>query len=560
MKKSLSLQKKFILMYRAAVDAGLSREQFGQYIGMVPHSVARKRLKIKDAFGTDLPQLELTGEYDIPDEQLEQFEQRCSELNDEMNKNEYKVIKPSNSSTIKKYVITSAQNATPVHHGFFNSIKSYLRVNNAELLVIPYRYRNPNSLWTDKDHEWWHQDLVQYMSENNIELCHGLQVMGHIKMQPTAVNPLSGFDSYTGTDSGIFGHPKVQLKTIPTPSKNLPKVLSTTGSITIPNYTDSKAGHKGEFHHSLSAVVVEVEGDMFHMRHIHGDDETGEFYDLDRHYTPDTVTSNHRIEALVTGDTHIEFLDGEVDKATYTNSDSIVNVLRPKNLAYHDLQDFYARNHHHRGNDILSVGKHRYGRNNVEEGLQLAADFIDRNASDDMTSVIIKSNHDEALDRWLRESDPKMDSENAQFYYYMKYHQLKSIKRTETGFTSIDPFEFWCYNPDNERGLNDTNNTVFLGRDESFSVKNVEIGFHGDAGPNGSRGTINSMAKIGPKCIIGHSHTPGIHEGVYQVGLSAKKNLEYARGPSSWLHTHCIVYPDGSRTLIHVINGKWRGT
>lgn len=557
MNKALSLQKKFILMYRAAITAGLSREQFGQYVGMVPHSVARKRLKIKDKFGTDLAQLPLTGEYEIDEEQLELFESTCAELHEEISKNTEKEVR----STSKTYVITSAQNATPLHHGFFNCIKTYLEKNDAELLVIPYRYRNPNSLWTDKDHDWWHQDLVPYMSENNIELCRGLQVMGHIKMQPTAVNPLSGFDSYTGTDSGIFGHPKVQLKTIPTPSKSLPKILTSTGSLTIPNYTDSKAGHKGEFHHSLAAVIVEVTNNEFHIRHIHGDDETGEFYDLDKHYTADNVTENHRIEALVTGDTHIEFLDGDVDNATFTNPDSIMKVLKPKNLVYHDILDFYARNHHHRGNDIIAVGKHRYGRNNVEEGLQMVADFIDRNTTKGTTNIIVKSNHDEALDRWLREIDPKTDAENAQFYYYMKYHQLKNIKITDTGFTSMDPLEFWCHNPDSEKGLSSIENTVFLGRNQSFSVKNIEIGFHGDSGPNGARGSIQNMSKIGPKCIIGHSHSPGINEGAYQVGLSAKLNLEYVGGsPSSWLHTHCIVYPDGSRTLINIINGKWRNS
>lgn len=554
MSKSLYLQKKFILMYRAAVKAGLSREQFAECVGMQPQSINRKRLKIKDKFGTDLPHLELAGLYEYDEEKLELFNQFCAELQKETkikSKKEYR----SNSRT---YVITSAQNATPIHFGFFDSIKTFCDHNDAELIVVPYRYKNPNSLWTDKEQEWWQSDIVEFINDNNVHICKGLQVMGHIKMQPTAVNPLSGFDSYTGTDSGVFGHPKIQLKTIPTPSKSLPKILTTTGSITIPNYTDSKAGHKGEFHHSLAAVVVEVDGDQFHIRHVHADDETGAFYDLDTRYEANRVSTGHRIEALVTGDTHIEFLDNEVDKATYTDPDSIMNVLRPKCLAYHDLQDFYARNHHHRGNDILAVGKHRYGRNNVEEGLQMAADFVDRNSRSDVYSIIVKSNHDEALDRWLKEADPKYDTENAQFYYYMKYHQLRNIQRTETGFETIDPFEFWCKNPESEKGLSSIDNTVFLGRDESFSVEGIEIGFHGDAGPNGSRGTINSMAKIGPKCIIGHSHTPGIMEGVYQVGLSAKLNLEYARGPSSWMQSHCLVYPDGSRTLIHVIDGKWR--
>jgi hypothetical protein len=549
-----ALYKKFIILYRAAVKAGLSREQFAKYIGMQPQSVARKRLKVKEKYGTDLTVLEQTGEENIPKELKDKFETLYNMMFSEIGKSKKPIKRSNNKAT---YVITSAQNATPVFENFLSSIKKFISYNNAELMVIPYRYKNPTSVWTEKDHDWWHPSLQEYITDEHIHLCEGMRVMGHIKMQPTASHPLSGFDSYTNTDSGIFGHPKVQLKTIPTPNMKMPKILTTTGSITLPNYTDSTAGHKGEFHHSASAVIVEVDDGEFHIRHIHAD-EDGTFYDLDKKYSSNGIETGQTIEALITGDTHVEFIDKSVDEATYTNVDSIVNILKPKHLIYHDIHDAYARNHHHKGNDILAVGKHRYGRNNVEQELQLSADFIDRNSRPWMTNVIVKSNHDEALDKWLRETDPKQDSENSQFYYYMKYHQLKNIKKTPTGFMSIDPFSFWCNNPESLTGLKSKNNTVFLKRKDSYMIKDIELGFHGDAGPNGSRGTVNSLSKIGTKIIIGHSHSPGINEGAYQVGLSARLDLEYTRGPSSWLHTHAIVYPNGARTLINIINGKWR--
>ncbi len=89
-------------------------------------------------------------------------------------------------------------------------------------------------------------------------------------------------------------------------------------------------------------------------------------------------------------------------------------------------------------------------------------------------------------------------------------------------------------------------------------VAGVELGMHGDRGPNGSRGSIKNLRRIGVKSIIGHSHTPGIEEGCYQVGTSTVLNLEYANGPSSWLNTHCLLYPNGKRTLVNIIDGKWR--
>ena len=132
----------------------------------------------------------------------------------------------------------------------------------------------------------------------------------------------------------------------------------------------------------------------------------------------------------------------------------------------------------------------------------------------------------------------------------MMYHMLVSIKQTNTGYSTMDPFKFWCFNPDEQHGLRNTEDVIFLQRDQSYTICDIEVGFHGDKGPNGSRGTIQSFAKVGPKTIIGHSHSPGIHEGVYQVGVSTRLDLEYVSGPSSWLQTHCIIYNSGHRTVL----------
>lgn len=561
--KQFESMEAFVLNYRAAHQAGLRTEELAHLLNIKPATVARHRITVKHTLGFSLPELEkvrstLKGTESIAPDQfaVDAFERAKEDLRHTKDKAKAHVLNTSR----KRFVITSAQNATPVHAGFLRAIEVYCEANDAELMIIPYRYRNPTSIWSDADdsHDWWHSDVYPYLVERQIELSPDIKVMGHIKIQPTAVHPLSGFDSYTGNASGIFGHPSIEMKTVPTPARALPKILTTTGAVTIPNFTDTKAGHKGDFNFSLAAVVVELDGDRFYQRHIHGDDDTGSFYDLTKIYTSRGVKEGGRVEALVAGDIHAEFHDPGVERATYTDSDSIMNTLRPRHWVAHDLEDFYRRNHHHRGDDLIAFGKHHYGRNNVEEGLQISADFIDKHSRDDMTNVIVKSNHDEALDRWLRESDPRGDPENAVFFHYMKYNQYKHIEMTDTGFRTIDPFEFWCKNPESQSGLENIERTVFLDRDQSFTIKGIEIGFHGDVGPNGSRGSRKSLSKIGPKLIIGHSHSPGIFQGVYQVGISARANLDYARGPSSWLHTHCIIYPDGHRTLINIIKGKWK--
>lgn len=549
----------FVLKYKAALKSKLSREEFATYMGIKPETVIRRRLTVKTNTGLDLAYLPSDSKYDgkVSVEKIERFEEELQKLKEKNEGPKVSVLKNKK----KVYIIVSAQNATPIHSGFWSTLLKYAELRNAEILVIPYRYKNPTSVWSENsaDEDYWWEPLTPYLVSSKVKLCEGLQVAAQIKIQPTAVHPLSGLDTITGIDSGIFGHPKLQLKTVATPSKKLPKILATTGTCTIENYTDSKAGHKGHFHHNISALVVEVDDDKFHMRHVHGED-SGAFYDLDYYYTPNGRKKYGRLPALISGDVHAEFLDEKVKAGTFVGPNSIVEHLRPEILGFHDVEDFYRRNHHHRGNDILAYGKHHFGRNNVEEGLQITADFIDSVSRDDTLNLIIRANHDEAFDRWLKEADPKIDPENAKFYYYMKFHQLDKIKPTRTGYQTIDAFEFWCKNPMDQKGLASIENTKFLRRDESFVVNGIEIAFHGDVGNNGARGSIHSYSKIGPKVVIGHSHSPGILEGAYQVGVSAYLDLEYAVGPSSWLHTHCLIYPNGSRTLINLINGEWRAS
>src|SRR5690606_34189370 len=115
-------------------------------------------------------------------------------------------------------------------------------------------------------------------------------------------------------------------------------------------------------------------------------------------------------------------------------------------------------------------------------------------------------------------------------------------------------FAYWM-----QKKLGKDGRYVFLRRDESCQIGGIEVGYHGDKGPNGSRGSIKGFGKIGAKTIIGHSHTPGIKDGVYQVGTSSRLRLEYNSGPSGWLHCHACIYQNGKRSLINVIGTEWRG-
>lgn len=564
-KQILSNQREdFILKYKAASKTKLTREQLADYLGILPKSVLRRKQEIAKETGLILSELKSLPGVDASIDSIVEFESILHTMAQSILKIErVNNVDEKTKVTIetnKKYVITSAQNATPVFQPFLKSLQHYCDVNNAELVIIPYRYKNPTSIWNDnnKKEEWWHLSIQKYLIEYERKIGKHIRIMGNIKIQPTASNPLSGFDSVTGIDSAIFGHPNVELKVIPAAPEKFPKILVTTGSVTIPNYSDSKAGHKGAFHHKYSAIVVEIDDDeLFHFRHITSDNK-GHFYDLDKKYMQTAVIENQRALALVAGDIHAEVVDDNTVNALFTDEDSVASITNPENFIFHDIIDFGSRSHWTIRDTIGRFKKHLFNdNNNVEESLQKVADFLELVSREDTYNYIIASNHNEHINRWLNEADPSVDPENARFYHYLKYNQYKSVTNGDREF---DPIQFWCGWPDQYTGL-DSNilwKTKFLSRKQNLEIGGIELSLHGDAGPNGSRGNLNNLSRLGQRVIIGHSHTPGIMNGSVQVGTTSRTDLDYLKGPSSWLNSSAIVYPDGNVTLINIINGRWK--
>jgi hypothetical protein len=455
----------------------------------------------------------------------------------------------------RRYLITAAQNATAPHKKFLQSLQQYAKANDAALLVVPFRYHNSALAWSagNKREDWWAEELHPYLFMQRAELNANLTVLADIKIRPTATTPLSGFDSITGAKSGIIAHPKVELRAIPTPHHRLPKIMATTGAVTKKNYTDSKTGKKGEFHHTYGAAVVELDkDDTFHLRQIIALSD-GTFIDLDKRYAPEGVTQAPPAEALILGDTHADFNDPDADKATFGDK-GIVATLQPKTLVWHDLLDFFSHSHHHRHLPFVGVAKHRSGMTNVAAEVKRACEFVDKRSPKGTRNVLVPSNHPEAMYRWLNETDWRYDPENAELYLETALALVRSAKMTPNGTDVDDPFLLWA-----RRLMKTVSRTTYLRRGESFTVKGIEVGLHGDIGPHGSRGSARSMSRIGVKSIIGHSHSPAIVEGCYQVGTSSRLQLEYNRAsPSAWLHTHCVVYANSKRSLINVVGGKWR--
>ena len=416
-----------------------------------------------------------------------------------------------------------------------------------QIVVNPIRYKNPTSREENRRAaDTWAPEVRDYLIENEIRP-HELLAFMTAKAQATAANPLPArVSSRTKDRSAVFGHPQLSMRTVATPHHKLPKILYSSGAITEKAYSDTQAGDMADFHHSIAAIKVEVRGDRFHLREITWDGKR--FIDIDRAYTPRGIVAAPRAEALVMGDLHDEMCDPLVLAATLEGPDSICATTRPRRVYLHDTYDGKPVNPHERGRALTETVRAGL---RVEASLRPAAELInrivDQSGADEVD--IVWSNHDDFLHRWLEAFAPAPG--DRVFFTWLFNRMAEEHKRTGSFPVALEVALTERFNLDPR--------VRFLKPDESSRVKGVELGMHGHLGPDGARGSPQSLARIGTRFMSGHRHSPCIWQGGYWVGLSAVYDHGYNRGPSSWLQTHGLVHANGYRQLLHIIKGHYRG-
>lgn len=453
----------------------------------------------------------------------------------------------------KRFVVTASLNNSPLDERVWGAVKRYAKENKAEIIVLPVRYKNPTNRVDGKiidEGAWWPEEAIPYMTDELLELHEHFWVMGHVRIQATAVKPLSSLETLSRGASAVFGHGQLAMKMVPTPQNRLPKVLYTTGSVSQANYSATKAGVKGDFLHSLGAFVVELDGPRFYPRSLVADEDGG-FYDVDRYYTAKRSVKSKGALALITGDEHALFNDPKCRAATYLNKTSVAKTTRPRQIVRHDVFDGYSVNHHSDKDPVTQMAKHEAGYHLVTDELKMTAAYIDSTTPKGSKNLVVSSNHHDHLLQWMKAKTPLDSPSNARAWHELWGLLVPTIRMGPGGAECGDPFALWAIH----RMKSDTE---FLSSNSNRTIAGIDISNHGHTGANGSRGSINQFAKVGVRTIIAHSHTPGIQHGCYQVGTSSMLKLEYTKGLSSWAHCHCIIHPNGKRQLIFVIDGFWR--
>ena len=444
----------------------------------------------------------------------------------------------------KRFLITWAQNDTPVHEAFIANIEAYAKEIDASIHVIAGRYKNPTSIFTDKNFETWSERIEAYLDAGRHEIHKHMWIMSDVKIQPTAVDPMTGLQGMSGINSCIFGSPKVQLEMIPVLQDNMPKMMMTTGACTVRNYTDSKSGKKGEFHHTLGFVIVEIKDkDVFFAIHVTANDD-GNFSDLyykteyDVNKEKSVITTVKSASAIVLGDLHY----GQHDPVVIKKTLELFKKISPDNVILHDVFDGMSINHHEEKDPFIQFKREMEGTNSlkteIDAMLKGLEDFKDFNVT------IVRSNHDDFLDRWLKNTDWRKANTLKNSLEYMEYSYLLLRGEAPNG---IIPHLINKKFP----------NMKTLGRNDSLVVNGWELGQHGDIGSNGSRGSLLQFRKLNTKMVVGHYHSPGRKDGALSVGTSTTLRVNYNMGPSSWLQSHVIIHNDGKAQHINFINGQF---
>lgn len=460
----------------------------------------------------------------------------------------------------KRFIFTSAQDGTRIHEQFFTNLEAYARYYNAELHVAGFTYNK--SLFTEHAKSnskiKYHERVEPYLTNSQFDVGGKALFCGEMNTLPTAVKPLEGFQTYTRSKWGIFPHPRISLESIATMFSEPAKIIMTTGAVTLPNYVPKKAGIRAEFHHVIAAVVVELDedGDVF-CRHLVAEKD-GSFQDLTLRVEDGKVKDGYRVASITWGDIHWEMLDALVARACWGDPgqfNGIIDILEPEFQFFHDVADFRYRNHHNIGDHHFRFKMFTDGTESVDGAMQNIARFLQDTQRTYCKSVVVESNHDLALLKWLKTADYRSDPINAVFFLECQRDIYDAIRRKDENFSIFEHVL-------RQRG-DGLKAVTFLKETDSFRIckaagGGIECALHGHKGADGARNaTIQQFAKMGPKANIAHTHGAGIFEGIFKAGTCSKLDMGYNRGGlSSWNQSHILTYLSGKRTILTMQNGK----
>lgn len=443
------------------------------------------------------------------------------------------------------YVLTTAQNNTEVCPVFFAALMHYIKHMGATLLIAKTTY-NLNGFQQGQDAQGvYYVDQVRpFLIEGQISLG-GIDFVSQANVLPTAKNPLAGFEGVTpvGIDA-VIPASKIALKCTASLKGGKGKRLFSTGAVTLRNYIMRKAGAVAATEHNIGALLVDTTGKTPVVRQLEMMPDSAGFYDNGEFFGANGAIELVRPVALQFGDIHAEKMEADNLEAMQT----LIRQYAPETVILHDVMDFSSRNHHN-VKDCAFMFAQQVQKNTVAGDVREVARVIDAlfavDSTGEMKAHVIESNHDLAINTWLKNADFKLDPVNALTYLQCMTALYQHIDAY--GNTNFNMLKY-CYTAIG--GGRYANSIVFHETDESVSMAGVEMGCHGHTGTNGSKGSPMQFRALGVPMNTGHTHTPSINGACYTAGVSASLEMGYNIGASSWKLAHVLTWPNGQRQVI----------
>lgn len=440
-------------------------------------------------------------------------------------------MKKGKKKEIKRFVVTSISTAD-VNWDFLDALLVYCKHNQAQLQIVPTKnlkkyagklFLDELSAYTKTQNFRYNANLKLITNFNNVEysdVATGLQnYQKESLILPTVYHRVYHLKRDTRVSkhpAGIFG----------------------TGSINHPisdEYITRKNELKLQEIWVTGAAVVEIEDDKkFHIRQLTWKENC--FYDiakgrLKKYSKKGVSVKGHRLESICLGDSHAAQTDPEKQKININQ----IKKFNPKAVTVEDVFDGVSVSHH-------TENQHLYRANTIiplEEELKITAKYLNDIAKHLNGKLYVKAaNHDEHLDRYLEEGRYiySKDTVNMRLAHQLAIVKLDGKNVCEAGMNQFVKL---------------SKKVKFLSRTDVLKIKEFICSSHGDG----------FFRRFTSEYITGHTHTASISlYGHTVVGVSkpiGTANYVNHSNLNDWTQTDAFIYPNGTRSLITIIDGKY---
>lgn len=458
--------------------------------------------------------------------------------------------------------------------GWKNLVDNFLVRNKAELHILPMRAH----MRALEGQPHYYDDILRPFKKQfvtDLTINGGVVKIIEAHLNPQMINPLTGLGEMKGkpnkflfqdvdmdgrvadvfdknrTSSIIVAHPKQMMQTYPVGFESLPRLIHSTASMNDPQYIENRMGRLAAESHTLGFLILEIKGRKFWMRQVQINPRTGEFVSMGVRYKPDGSAKRERADTLDFGDLHC----GAHDPASLECAFEMMRYFRPRCTVWHDVHDGKSYTYHDRKKRVTRIRRpdcFKSLKAEGEVGRQVLSMIDEVNKEVGAEGYIIDgSNHNQGLSRALEEMESALD-EN---YETMSELQIANLR-------GLNPLRCLI-----DGGHDDIIDVISKGysskfrwieKNQDFIRWGVQLGQHGDQGVAGKRGNKVEHSIVYTNAIVGHTHAPSIHNGVWTNGTLSELRMEYENGPLKSHHAHTVLYDGGFREMLFEIKGEWK--